>query len=709
MNTRQLPSLLMTIGVVLCSNPTPLHAQPFQKQVYSIPVSSHGLAIEHPFTGGFMNPMHQFLDLDGDGDLDLALYDFNDNGMTLYRNQGTRQSPLFRFELPWFTIPPTKSWFRFVDINGDGRADFLTDGDSVNTIAIYTDNSTGLAPQFSLLTSLLRDSAGVSVFAPSYCVVAFVDINGDGDRDFFSLNPCCGTINYYENIGSLTNIRLAFRTDRYQNIVICPGCGGVQEGGRKRDVLDNANLHGLGNLHFSDIDHDADFDIFYGDLNEQGILFYKNIGTPTQALFDSIGRFPTAGPVQTEGFNQPTFVDIDGDSDLDMFVSVLFFSQPNDNFWFFRNIGDSVAANFQLQTRNYLGTVDVGRQSAATFVDIDNDGDRDMFVGDLLGRLGFYRNVGTATTPSFMLVDSAYVSSATRFAYAPCFADIDADGDSDMFLGHFAGNVEFYRNIGTPTVPQFQRQISFLDSVNVGNYAAAGFIDIDGDQDLDLFVGSSNGRTFFFRNSGTVQVSSFSLVTAFFQNIDVGDNAKPQFVDVDGDGDKDLIVGSSDGKVFLYRNDGPPSNPVYTFVTNSFGTVAAMLETAPTMVDIDNDGDMDLFVGDIRGGVEFYRNLLINVGVNEAGSRPVSMRLYQNYPNPFNPTTLVRFEVSSRQFVTLNVYDVLGREVMMLENRELGPGSYERGLDATGLASGLYLYRLTAGELVQTKKLIVLK
>jgi hypothetical protein len=83
--------------------------------------------------------------------------------------------------------------------------------------------------------------------------------------------------------------------------------------------------------------------------------------------------------------------------------------------------------------------------------------------------------------------------------------------------------------------------------------------------------------------------------------------------------------------------------------------------------------------------------------------------LGQNYPNPFNPETKIGFGVSGSGFVSLKVFDVLGREVATLVNEEMRAGRYERTLNANGLSSGIYFYRLRAGSFVETKKLVVLK
>jgi serine protease len=88
---------------------------------------------------------------------------------------------------------------------------------------------------------------------------------------------------------------------------------------------------------------------------------------------------------------------------------------------------------------------------------------------------------------------------------------------------------------------------------------------------------------------------------------------------------------------------------------------------------------------------------------------PVSFNLTQNYPNPFNPQTNIEFQIADFGFVSLKVYDVLGREVATIINQEMPAGIYKVNFDASSLSSGLYLYKLQAGSFVETKKMVLLK
>ena len=96
-------------------------------------------------------------------------------------------------------------------------------------------------------------------------------------------------------------------------------------------------------------------------------------------------------------------------------------------------------------------------------------------------------------------------------------------------------------------------------------------------------------------------------------------------------------------------------------------------------------------------------------GINSVGEIPNKFSLSQNYPNPFNPSTTIKFEVAKSTFVTLKVYDIMGREVMSLVNQNMNAGTYEYSLNMMNLTSGAYFYKMTAGSFSDVKKMMVLK
>ena len=103
----------------------------------------------------------------------------------------------------------------------------------------------------------------------------------------------------------------------------------------------------------------------------------------------------------------------------------------------------------------------------------------------------------------------------------------------------------------------------------------------------------------------------------------------------------------------------------------------------------------------------FIWKLITDVGDDELLVN--EFKLYNNYPNPFNPSTKIKYQVPSISDVTIRIYDVLGNEIETLVNQEKTAGTYEVEFNSEGISSGIYLYKITAGDFTQTKKMILLK
>ena len=106
---------------------------------------------------------------------------------------------------------------------------------------------------------------------------------------------------------------------------------------------------------------------------------------------------------------------------------------------------------------------------------------------------------------------------------------------------------------------------------------------------------------------------------------------------------------------------------------------------------------------DNDGKYEYSKEVEVDLG------KPTTFALNQNYPNPFNPTTSIEYSVVGSQYVSLKVFNVLGKEVAVLVNEKQEPGVYTVNFSSANLSGGVYLYRLQAGDFVQTKKMILLK
>jgi hypothetical protein len=97
------------------------------------------------------------------------------------------------------------------------------------------------------------------------------------------------------------------------------------------------------------------------------------------------------------------------------------------------------------------------------------------------------------------------------------------------------------------------------------------------------------------------------------------------------------------------------------------------------------------------------------LSVHESNSNPINFSLEQNYPNPFNPSTTIQYVLSSSSYITLRLYDLLGREIKILDDGFRSKGQHSISFHADNLTSGTYFYRLNANGYVETKKILLLK
>ncbi|MBL4649840.1 MAG: VCBS repeat-containing protein, partial [Aureispira sp.] len=197
-----------------------------------------------------------------------------------------------------------------------------------------------------------------------------------------------------------------------------------------------------------------------------------------------------------------------------------------------------------------------------------------------------------AQTNPYNLVDNG--------AFVTCtLVDIDGDGDFDLFQGDYDGSTHFIENISTNSSPTFTTATTNPFGIpDIGDLNDHAFVDIDSDGDMDLFM--SNGDNlpdiYFFENIGTAYIPSFSSTPTLnpFGLVKTNFNRHPVFVDIDNDGDMDLFFGELYGNIHYYENTGSTSNPAFsTHLANPFGLVDIGHSFTPDFVDIDGDGDMD--------------------------------------------------------------------------------------------------------------------
>jgi uncharacterized protein (DUF2141 family) len=365
-----------------------------------------------------------------------------------------------------------------------------------------------------------------------------------------------------------------------------------------------------------DIDGDGDLDLFWGDFFEPGLLFIENTGScTTPSLRSEPEPFPLNAPIATSGYNAPAFGDIDADGDNDLLVGVLggaynANSTTIDNLLFLEQAGRN---RFELRTRSYISNIDLGSETFPAFADIDGDGDLDLLAGNKIepddnntGKLYLFENVGSPTAPAYRL-RGAMPEFTGAYHFAPAFGDLDGDGDLDILMGTWGDELLLVLNEGSAREPRWVIADPAFVTLTRGRNATPALGDVNGDGLLDLFIGESSGDINFYRNEGSAAEPRFELVADKFEGIDGGRRSVPSLVDIDGDGDLDLVLGTEAEGLMLYRNTGSVTAPAFVR-DESFG-LGVHPFSAPAFGDLDGDGDPDVLVGGIGGGLLHFENV----------------------------------------------------------------------------------------------------
>lgn len=261
-----------------------------------------------------------------------------------------------------------------------------------------------------------------------------------------------------------------------------------------------------------------------------------------------------------------------------------------------------------------------------TFVDIDNDGDYDCFLGGYYG-VKYYQNTGSATAPVFSEQTGAnnpMVGINTGYFTNVSFTDIDGDGDQDAFVGHYYGDIRYFENTGSASAPTFEARTGAdnpLDGVTTSfNWNKVSFVDIDKDGDQDAVIARSTGPITFYQNVGSATAPKFEVQTVAsknpFSRIVVDNNyfANAVFGDFDDDGDMDMVFSEGFYNNLTLFQDTGTNDLVDLAPTLSDNNVFSELDFTgqylmfPAVVDIDGDGDLDVFVGGFYGDVVYFSN-----------------------------------------------------------------------------------------------------
>ena len=541
------------------------------------------------YAGGIYRAKPVLADLDGNGDLDLYIGDHNgyivhyrndglfdsgfqisDFGKSLRNLQSEIRNVKWTFvtdrwenmDISWSTSPA------FVDIDYDGDQDLLA-GTGNGRITFFRNIGTPTTPAWRFVTDEYAD-----IDVGSYAAPTFADVDADDDYDMFIGNSD-GYVAFYRNIGTREEAVWMLVTNDYL---------GTSVSGSAQPVL-------------ADVDDDGDLDFFVGSNYE--ISHWRNDGDPTVPSWTLVTH-QYANIYEPSSGLAPVFADLDEDGDLDMLLGWKYGPIRT-----YTNLG-TPSAPVWARTVDDTCPLDLGGYSTPVLADWDGDGDLHMPVGDHHKRVRMLRNEGGEWAGG-RWTDAGLVTAVNPddlYHPAPTLVDIDADGDLDLFVGEDDGMVDFLTNLGSRTDPNWVLTAIGYQGFDVGTHAKPTFGDLDSDGDYDLLIGEKYGRLHFYENIGTPASPSWATPDHYYGGVDVGDYSAPLLTDLDGDLDPDLLIGDEDGRIWAYENDGG----AFTLLTQDYGAARPDDYATPAMGDLNDDGWPDLVIGSLAGGLQVYLN-----------------------------------------------------------------------------------------------------
>jgi hypothetical protein len=364
------------------------------------------------------------------------------------------------------------------------------------------------------------------------------------------------------------------------------------------------------------------------------------------------------------------------------------------------------AQYFESPVENPFSLVATNELAAPTIVDLDGDGDLDMLVGEYYGNMQYFENIGSASNPVFdePVSDPFGIDAGDSYSF-PQFVDIDNDGDYDLFTGTFyydyinytfGSILNYQENIGTASNPQFAAPVEnpFELQATDRRLPFPSFADLDDDGDYDLLLGTSEytyisydeyeyaGKLSYFENIGSASAPEFATpVDDPFGLSETNLLAAPTWGDIDNDGDLDLFVGEYYGATQYFENIGTAQAPAFAEAQeNPFGLVSVLEVSTPALADLDGDGDLDLMIGEYYGNFQYFENVN-TVGVDELNPQ-IAIKAY---PNPIIDVLTIETENKIEGIV---ITDISGKTFV----RTMNAG---KQVNLGDLSSGMYTLKIS--------------
>ncbi len=711
----------------------------------------NGQPLKNPWAGGLNSPIFNTIDLNGDGIKDMFLFDVQTGApyrtyykMRTFINAGTPNqvdyvyAPQYESKFP----QDMQYWAILVDYDCDGKEDIFTYSNSGGMMVYHNDYTSSGGLSFSLSYNLIYSTFLGGAYANLYVSntnhPVLVDVNGDGDLDVLTVTLIGGAIEYHENyaqemFGRCDTLIYVQRRQCWGHVGLSPQSNtAILNPGDCFffNHIDSANrvnhdAHSGSCMIGYDQNGDGDIDLINGDILGDNLLFMENGGVPgmSDSIISQDSLFPVYdAPALYTTFPAPYYFDADNDGKKDLIVSSCseLQSENYNNNLFYKNVGTNTNQQFHFTKNRYLTDemIDVGIGSNVTFFDVDGDGKQDMLVGNYgyfvpdtsinkghqESAIAYYRNTTTGATPEFTWVTSDFNSLQQYLLVAikPTFGDLDGDGDLDMLIGNSNGNLYYFNNNGSSQFTLAPNGINY-QNIDVGTFSTPQLVDVDNDGLVDLIIGETFGALYYYHNTGTATTPVFTYVSNHFGGVDVRNVAYSYYGYSNPklyleNGQHTLLVGAENGHLFKYDNiDGNLGGTFTLTDTAAFGIFEPYRLTFD-MIDLNNDTFPEIIVGNFAGGLSYYSKSSSVVVID---TTPLANDLVV-YPNPASETLTFEFRDKAIHTGTYSIFDARGR--LVIENSF---NSFKKTVRVNSLSTGIYTMRITDSQNTYVRKVSV--